>query len=65
LPRNNMLNMVSETAMLLMQKTVLAAVTSPVAHKAPHRGFHQLLDVRIQVPLGFRLNNGNDVSRVD
>jgi hypothetical protein len=34
--------------MLLMQKTVLAPVASPVAHEAPHRGFHQLLDVRIR-----------------
>jgi len=42
LPGNNVFNMVSEIAMLLMQTTVLAAVASPVAHKAPHRGFHYL-----------------------
>ena len=63
--RDDVLNVMGQSAMLLVQSAIFAALTSPPPDEVPRRSIHLLLENRIQMLTGFQLENRDEIFRID
>ena len=62
---NDVLDMMSQRAMLLAQTTVLASLVSPPAHEVPRGPIHLLLNFRFQVQTRLDVKDGDEIRCID
>ena len=63
--RHNVIDVMDQFAIFLLQPAVFATVTNPQTYEVSGRRIHLLLRIRVQMLLGFKLEDRNEIRCVD
>ena len=63
--RHDVLYMMDQFGMFLAQPAIFATLASPPPDEVPRRRIHLLLNLRVQIPLGFELEDRDEIRCVD